>query len=293
MVPRVEISRIAELLRQARERRGLTMEQAATAAGVPLRYARLLEGDAGAGVGISDELYLVPFFRRYAAFVGLNAEQLLPDFLGHVQEVPGTAPPPAPLTYPSRMARLWKPAAASAAVAAAVFLIVRQSPERPAVEDVPWDEPEVQATRAPGAVAAAREDADVATASAPAEIAAADPRTEAAAHAVASPSSNGGDAALAAVNPERAAAVRELRITATEETWIALAIDAAPKREFILRPGEARTWTANESFTLTVGNAGGITITLDGRELPRLGSSGQVVRSLRLPESGARAPSGG
>jgi hypothetical protein len=34
---------------------------------------------------------------------------------------------------------------------------------------------------------------------------------------------------------------------------------------------------------LTVGNAGGITLAVDGQELPPVGRPGQVVRKLRLP----------
>ncbi len=297
MVTRVEISRIAEALRSARDERGLAIEQAASGAGIPLRYARLLEGDAGAGVGISDELYLVPFFRRYASFVGLNPEQLLPDFLGHVQELPGTGAPPPPLSYPSRLASVRKLVVAGAAVAAAVLLMARQSPERRSVLDDSWDEPAARATTAPVAMAA-KPEGDVAVAAAPEAAPAAQAAAQATpelppgssprptpAHAAASPLQDG-HATMPSV-ADGAAGGRELRVVAVEETWFSLAIDGGPPKEFLMRPGEGRTWNAHESFTLTVGNAGGITLTLDGRELPRLGGSGQVVRNLRLPEGGA------
>jgi cytoskeleton protein RodZ len=84
---------------------------------------------------------------------------------------------------------------------------------------------------------------------------------------------------------------RELRITAAEETWLAIGVDDQPVRSTLLKPGDSRTWTAQAAFTLTVGNAGGITVALDGQELPRLGGSGQVVRNLRLPRTDA-PPSG-
>jgi cytoskeleton protein RodZ len=296
-------SRIAELLRQAREQRGLTTEQAAADSGVPLRYARQLEGDPRAAAGVSDELYLVPFLRRYAAFLGVDAEQLLPDFLGHVQEVPGLATPRVPLRYPARAVRLWRPAATMVAVAGAALFIVRHSPERPALEDEPWSEPAVRDTDTAGApaepvavVAAADATAEAtgvppgAVSASPAPPPGAEPTPERLAPVV--------DGAMVAAKEGSGASVanaksggggnpRELRVVAKEETWLAVGIDGAAKKEFTLRAGESHTWTANDAFSLTVGNAGGITVVLDGRELPPLGGSGQVVRNFRLPETEA------
>ena len=89
-----ERNHIVATLRQARGQRELTIEMAAAEAGIPLRYARLLEGETPSGVGISDELYLIPFFRRYATALGLSAENLLPEFLGQVQDLPPSTAPP-------------------------------------------------------------------------------------------------------------------------------------------------------------------------------------------------------
>src|SRR4051794_28515209 len=114
-------SQIAETLRKTRERLELTIERAAADAGVPLRYARLLEGEPPSGVGVSDELYLIPFFRRYAAALGLPAEELLPDFLGQVQELPAPSTPPHHLRVARRRGSFWKATAAMLAIGAATF----------------------------------------------------------------------------------------------------------------------------------------------------------------------------
>ena len=106
-----ERNRIAETLRHAREKRGMSLEQAGAAAGVPLQYVRLLEGESNVSIGVSDELYLIPFFRKYARFVGIDAEELMPEFLGVVQQLPGDFPAwfppllPAAPSLPSR--RRW------------------------------------------------------------------------------------------------------------------------------------------------------------------------------------------
>jgi hypothetical protein len=82
----------------------------------------------------------------------------------------------------------------------------------------------------------------------------------------------------------------ELRITAKEEAWFALALDDQSAKQYLLRAEESRTWQA-ERFSLTVGNAGGVVLFLDGQELPSVGRPGQVVRNLRLPSAAPPSPS--
>jgi len=60
-------------------------------------------------------------------------------------------------------------------------------------------------------------------------------------------------------------------------------VDSQPGKELILKPGEMREWTAQNGFTLSLGNAGGVTLNLNGQELPPVGKSGQVVRNMRIP----------
>jgi cytoskeleton protein RodZ len=79
-------------------------------------------------------------------------------------------------------------------------------------------------------------------------------------------------------------APHRLRIEAVEKVWIHAVIDGGrEEKDIILDPGHTVEWSANEGFLITLGNAGGVKINLDGRDLPPLGESGQVVRNLRLP----------
>jgi cytoskeleton protein RodZ len=84
--------------------------------------------------------------------------------------------------------------------------------------------------------------------------------------------------------------VRELAIKAIDEAWLSLALDGQPAKQFLLRAGESRSWSARH-FSLTVGNAGGIMLSLDGHELQAIGRPGQVVRNLRIPDDGPSSPS--
>jgi hypothetical protein len=278
----LERTRIAETLKSAREQRGLSLEQAAAAAGIPTQYLRLLEGEADVKVGVSDELYLIPFFRKYARFVGIDAEQMLPEFLGMVQQMPAEGSPPIRLTYRSRYASLWRPLAVLVTIGIAGTLLLRQSRDRPT-----FDEP------APVASVAAAERTPVVEVT----TAAAAPSPLTAATIV--PAVAASSASTAAIEPTHAASSphspspaatpivvgsgsHALTIFAKEEAWLALALDDQTSKQYMLRAGETRTWNA-ERYTLTVGNAGGVTLSLDGRELPSIGRPGRVVRNLRLP----------
>jgi len=73
-----------------------------------------------------------------------------------------------------------------------------------------------------------------------------------------------------------------LELIANEETWIFVTIDEKESKERLLKPGSRTKWTARSGFSLKIGNAGGIKLLFDGKEIGPLGEKGKVVR-LRLP----------
>ena len=74
-----------------------------------------------------------------------------------------------------------------------------------------------------------------------------------------------------------------LTATVNSRTWIAISIDNESSREYLFRPGETMRWTAEDSFDILIGNAGGIEFSLNGNPIGHLGVEGKVVR-LKLPE---------
>jgi cytoskeleton protein RodZ len=74
---------LGHLITETRERKGLTREQVATDAHLPPHYVKMIETDSYDM--ISDRLYLVPFLRRYATFLGLDAEEIASRFVSNVQ----------------------------------------------------------------------------------------------------------------------------------------------------------------------------------------------------------------
>jgi cytoskeleton protein RodZ len=80
---------------------------------------------------------------------------------------------------------------------------------------------------------------------------------------------------------------QRLVVKAIEPTWIRVQPDDGRAEEETLPPGTTREWTAQKRFLLTVGNAGGIEIELNGRAMPPLGARGAVIRHLELPQAAA------
>jgi cytoskeleton protein RodZ len=74
-----------------------------------------------------------------------------------------------------------------------------------------------------------------------------------------------------------------LVISARERTWLMIQADEGQSREILLVEGQTISLAARKRFLVTIGNAGGVRIVLDGEEVPLAGSSGQVIRDLVLP----------
>lgn len=68
-----------------------------------------------------------------------------------------------------------------------------------------------------------------------------------------------------------------LSATVIEEVWVSIAIDEGEEIQELLQAGDFRTWEAEESLEIKVGNAGGIELELNGEPLEPLGERGQVV----------------
>lgn len=75
-----------------------------------------------------------------------------------------------------------------------------------------------------------------------------------------------------------------IELIATESTWLSAAIDDKSSKEMILKAGDKVKWTAKNNISLVIGNAAGLKIIFDGKEISPLGGKGKVVR-LKLPAS--------
>jgi cytoskeletal protein RodZ len=76
-------SSLGRFLSAARERRGVSREQAASETGIPKRYLQMMENNDYSLA--SDQLYVLPFMRRYATFLALDPEETAMRFVREVQ----------------------------------------------------------------------------------------------------------------------------------------------------------------------------------------------------------------
>lgn len=81
-----------------------------------------------------------------------------------------------------------------------------------------------------------------------------------------------------------------LDLEAVEKTWIYAVIDEKDIKDLFLQPGEKVGFSAKRDINLTLGNAGGVKVTFNGRDLGLLGQSNEVKRDILFtwdPERGA------
>jgi cytoskeleton protein RodZ len=69
----------------------------------------------------------------------------------------------------------------------------------------------------------------------------------------------------------------------TEPTWMRVRTEDGRVSEETIPAGQVREWHSTGPFRITVGNAGGVTLEVDGRTLPPLGARGAVVTNLVVP----------
>jgi cytoskeleton protein RodZ len=66
-------------------------------------------------------------------------------------------------------------------------------------------------------------------------------------------------------------------------TWISVRADGGERKQVLLRAGEVARFVADTGFVVTLGNAGGVGLTLNGVPVSLTGKSGEVIRDMALP----------
>jgi cytoskeleton protein RodZ len=75
-----------------------------------------------------------------------------------------------------------------------------------------------------------------------------------------------------------------LNLSATESTWLSITSEGKQIFSGILQASQTKTLTASDAAQMKVGNAGGIAVRLNGKEIGPLGERGQVRTILFTPD---------
>jgi cytoskeleton protein RodZ len=283
---------IGSTLRQHREERGLTVEQAALQSKVPLRLVQTLESDDYHL--LPDALYLVGLLREYAVFLKLDVVALETKFLAAIHRPSRTSlsiastPRPTP-TIPWKQV-LWT-VTAILVVTPLVFIALSLASKRSSDQAVqaPVAESRVEeAAQGAGTADRLLESTFPSGSAVPATALeqAVPPPVE-----TRDASTTLGQIPIRSVaTTEKATGAHVLVATAREPTWLSVRADDQERKQVLLHAGQSTQFGAETRFHVIVGNAGGVTLWYNGTPLPALGRSGEVVRDLVLPPPAGRTP---
>ena len=278
-------------LRSLREAKGGSLEDMARSTRVGIRHLEALEDERLAD--LPSPVFVRGFIRAYCSFLRENPEPAL----GRYQELAGTRAAAQAASAPPRPRNTW--ASSSLVVGLGLLLIlgvglilvnlsVKKSGGTPATTArTEPTRPSTSTTSSPALVPAPSTPAPAisappVTAPTPSPtppVAADPPRPET--PPAGSPAPTAPPATRPA--PGTASTGQRLVIRAVEPTWVRVQTDEGRIAEELLPAGASREWAAERRFLVTIGNAGGVELTLNGKALPPLGPKGTVIQRLELP----------
>lgn len=264
------MSSLGAYLRELRARRGISLEEVARTSRVAQRFLADLEADQLDG--LPAPVFTRGFVRAYCQAVGEPPD----DALRLWDARPG-APPPPPRVPPS--ARAEPDARVRGALVASLGLLIVLGLAllaaalviRPAASERRERRATVPAAETGRAAARLEPAAKVPEPPIVVERLPGSPAVE---------SVGGADLRSAAGG---VSAPYRLVARTSETTWIRVRTEDGRNSEETVPGGQVREWVSDRPFTVTVGNAGGVTFELNGRTLPPLGARGAVVSRVVLP----------
>lgn len=251
-------------LRQARERRGISLRQIAASTKISAAALEALERNDISK--LPGGIFSRAFVRAYAVEVGLDPDDTVKEFLDRFnQEPPPTAESAAivpqeetDFEHKQKMAALGLKIAL-VGIPVLILILYFSLRNRSAVQAEA--EPERNAT-------------------APADSGA--PSTPAPASATATP------APAAAATPPPVPGQLKLDIHPTGECWVSLTIDGRKLFARVMQRGERETHTVQREAVVEIGDAGAFAFTINGRDGKSLGDVGQVKTLKLTPATAAQ-----
>ena len=280
----VVMNSVGRILRSARERQGRVLAEIADELCLTQQYLRAIEDDDVKS--LPGVFFYKNFVRQYAAIVGVKESELRAG----VEELSAAAEEPVllgtPVQPPVRALdpivaesnrRYFASAKLGASMGGLVMVLLACSGFY-----AWWSRPAEAAKARPLPPVVQPSPAPVPTPAAPVSVS-----TE----AVPAPSENATVQATVEVASATQSTTADginqvvLNLSATEKTW--LSITSEGKRLFsgFLEPSQTKTLTGVEAARMTVGNAGGLEVRLNGKPIGPIGKSGQVRVVVFTPDN--------
>lgn len=278
---------VGEFFKQARETKGMTLDEVASKTRIHPSFLRAIEECNF--TKLPDQVFVKGFVRSYARALAMDEDEAVRRFVVtagafYEKQAEGERLKLKQVEDDRRKRanRNVVIGATGVALLGLVFILSREQTmvtTRPAAENPPSATGSVQSEDSVPSPATEQEAPE--SPAAPSSLSAPLPeqREEAAALAPAPP---GPSSALPfePVRPERAPLT--LDVEAIELSWVIVQVDGAGLHEALLRPGERVRWKATDRFNVTLGNAGGVRVELNGKPLGPFGPSGKVARDIVL-----------
>ena len=270
---------LGQYLREAREEKGWTLEQAAFKTRILYQYLKAVEDDNYEQ--LPAEVFAKGFVRSYARLLGLDELQILPRFDESGGQFYAKRDEREQLTRRVREEARRKKAnklivAGMVSVALVVLLLVTghdRNRARPRMEP-----PQEAPSPANSAQVIPPGHSETPTRLEPAA------RSESAAREAEQPATIEVERNLSPLLPLEGivsdGSKLVVEVEAVERAWILVQADKDPAQEVMLSPGERVRWSAEEKIRLTLGNAGGVRVSLNGKLQGPYGASGKVVKDL-------------
>lgn len=263
-------------LRRQREARDISLREIADASKISLRYIEALEQDRFDI--LPARVFVHGFLRQYSKYVGLDADEVVNHFISsqragdEEQEQEEKAAPPE-----RRAASGWWMSGALVVGVAAILVLAALVAFQ--AERKRGQEPAATVAEAGAAPTAAPPPGAEVPSQAPDEAASA----AAAPPQIGEPISEAGDqpAAVAAASTAPPSPLK-VAINFRERCWVVAAVDGARRVQQEHAAGELLELDAKEQVVLTLGNAGGVEIRVNGRPMNLGWSRGQVARDVRI-----------
>jgi cytoskeleton protein RodZ len=276
-----QLQAIGEKLSQARQAKGISLEEIATKTFIPLRLLTAIE--AGKLDALPEPIFIQGFIKRFATEVGLDGPALAKEFevappIAPVEVLhePVEAIAEGPSERPAWLPLLGAGAALALLVGIGVALTQPQQKSSPPPVQAKSPAPASMKPVAPSPVAPSKV-ADASSKPAASPEASPRPIDSAAPSPAASPSPSASPTTTG-TGPV------EVKLNLTDESWVAIEADGKLEYEGILPKGTQKTWKAKEKIVVNTGNAGGVSASFNGSEAKPLGEAGMVAEMSYPPE---------